>query len=230
MKTARLKLFLLLTLISSAVFAFDEGRFGLSEESTVAARKTLMSVRGTLDDTMRIIEGIIYPNLMSYGVNPRVSLINSDILMSFTASTNNVGTLASSVASKFDENYTYNPYINQLVILESGLKVQMKFIPSNQQPQESHVHYNIPMFEPLFNKRIILIPIMNIAYDSNDTILVRDQEIQEWECLTDADSGVVLSGSTIAEGMRSFVAMGGGILGTCQYISPTNLDLIWKTI
>lgn len=230
MKAARIVI-IFFTTISSAAFSYDEGKFGLNEEATVQARKTLMNARSMIDDAIRMVEGVIYPNLMTYGVDTRVNVTDSNILMNFTSSTTDAGTLGQNIiSSEFAGSYTRNPYVKQLVILESGLRVQFKFASFDDQPEEPFKQYKIPLFEPFLGKRIIIAPILNIKYDNNGKIVVRNQEIDGWECLTDGDSGVVASGATIAEGMRSIVAMGGGILGTCQYISPINLDTLWKNI
>lgn len=230
MKAARIVIIFLI-ISSSAAFAYDEGRFGLNEEATVEARKTLMNARSMIDDALRIVEGVIYPNLMTYGVDTRVDVATSDILMNFVPSGSDAGTLGQSITSSaFEGNYTPNPYAKELVILESGLRIQFKFASIDNQPEDPIKQYKVPLFEPFLSKRIVIAPILNIKYDTNGKIIIRNQEIDGWECITDADSGIVTSGSTIAEGMRSVVAMGGGILGTCQYISTSNLDLIWKTI
>lgn len=230
MKAARIVIIFLVT-TSSAAFAYDEGRFGLNEEATVEARKTLMNARGMIDDAIRIVEGVIYPNLMTYGVDTRITVADSNILMNFVPSGSDAGTLGQNlISSEFGGTYTRNPYAKELVILESGLRIQFQFANFDNQPEDPLKQYKVPLFEPFLGKRIVIAPILNIKYDNNGKIVVRNQEIDGWECLTDADSGIVTSGSTIAEGMRSVVAMGGGILGTCQYISSTNLDTIWKTI
>jgi len=230
MKAARIVIIFLI-MLSSAAFAYDEGRFGLNEEATVEARKTLISARSMIDDALRIVEGIIYPNLITYGIDTRINITDSNILMNFVPSGTDAGTLGANIAvSEFGGSYTRNPHAKQLVILESGLRIQFQFANFDNQPEDPLKQYKVPLFEPFLGKRIILAPILNIKYDNNGKIVVRDQEIDGWECLTDADSGIITSGSTIAEGMRSVVAMGGGILGTCQYVSITNLDSIWKTI
>jgi len=73
-----------------------------------------------------------------------------------------------------------------------------------------------------------LIPIFNITYDSSNKITVKDSEISGWECLTDADGGISNSGVSIAGGMRSVISMGGGVLGSCQYILSSSLDSLWS--
>ncbi|WP_158706840.1 hypothetical protein [Candidatus Phycorickettsia trachydisci] len=229
MKNKLTKILLVSSLLASGMsFAADEGRFGLNEEATVNARKTLTSVRKIVDEAVRIVEGIIYPNLATYNVDTSAG---TGILVDLVGSTaTKTPTLASSLSGQFT-SYTSNPYLARAAILESGLKVQMQFVDSGTGVSNANAGatFNVPIFESFYGKKIILIPIFNVKYSSGK-LTIKDQEINTWECLTDADEGISTSGTTIAAGMRSVVSMGGGILGTCQYLPSTSFSTVWQTI
>jgi len=228
MKNKVTKILLVSSLLASGMsFGADEGRFGLNEEATVNARKTLTSVRKIVDEAVRLVEGIIYPNLATYSVDTSAG---TGILVDLVGSTaTKTPTLSSSLSGQFT-SYTANPYLARAAILESGLKVQLQFVDSGTGVSNANASaFNVPIFESFYGKKIILIPIFNAKYSSGKLTL-KDQEINTWECLTDADEGISTSGTTIAAGMRSVVSMGGGILGTCQYLPSSSFSTVWTTI
>jgi len=231
----KLTLSLLLTsLLASSVFAGDEGAFGLKEEDADMARKTLHSIRSSLDDAMRIVEDVLYPNLQTYSIQTFLPIASTTILMDLIGTTSGKVASNSRVSTTAFTNYKTNPYIARLAIIETGLRVQMKFISSATGVADNiGTTAKVPIFEPFYGKRIVMIPIFNVAYDgttSTSNVTAKDTEISAWECLSDADEGISTSGNTIAEGMRSIVSMAGGDLGSCQFIIATNLDTIWATI
>lgn len=228
--TNKLTKFLLVSslLASSMSFAADEGKFGLNEEATVNARKTLTSIRKIADEAVRLVEGVIYPNLATYNVDTSTG---TGILVDLVGSTaTKTPTLSSSLTGQFT-SYTSNPYLQRAAVLESGLKVQLQFVDSTTGVSNANAGatFQVPIFESFYGKKIVLIPIFNVKYSSGK-LTIKDQEINTWECLTDADDGISTSGTTIAAGMRSVVSMGGGILGTCQYLPSTSFASVWQTI
>jgi len=241
----KLTLSLLLTsLLASSTFAGDEGAFGLREEDADMARKTLHSIKSNLDDAMRKVEDILYPNLQTYSIQTNLSIGSTTILMDLigttsgkvasnsrvSTSTFNVSTTVNGVTTTTN-SYKTNPYIARLAIIETGLRVQLKFVGSATGVADNPgTTAKEPIFEPFYGKRIVMIPIFNVAYDGSGNVTAKDTEISAWECLSDADEGISTSGNTIAEGMRSVVSMAGGDLGSCQFISATNLDAIWAAI
>lgn len=229
MKNKLTKFLLVSSLLASAsAFAADEGKFGLNEEATVNARKTLNSVRKIVDEAVRLVEGIIYPNLATYNVN---TASGTGVLIDLIGSTSGKApTLSSSLTGQFT-SYTSNPYLQRAAILESGLKIQLQFVNSTTGVSNSNAGatFNVPIFESFYGKKILLIPIFNAKYTSNK-LTIKDQDISTWECLTDADDGISTSGTTIAAGMRSVVSMGGGILGTCQYLPSSSFTTVWQDL
>ncbi|AVP87577.1 hypothetical protein phytr_6360 [Candidatus Phycorickettsia trachydisci] len=242
----KLTLSLLLTsLLASSAFAGDEGAFGLREEDADMARKTLHSIRPSLDDAMRKVTDILYPNLQTYSIQTILPIASTTILMDLIGTTSgkvasnsrvstsafNVSTTVSGVTTTTN-TYKTNPYIARLAIIETGLRVQLKFVSASTGVADNPgTTAKVPIFELFFGKRIVMIPIFNVAYDSSgNNVTAKDTEISAWECLSDADEGISTSGTTISEGMRSVVSMGGGDLGSCQFISAANLDTIWAAI
>jgi len=231
----KLTLSLLLTsLLASSVFAGDEGAFGLREEDADMARKTLHSIRPSLDDAMRKVTDILYPNLQTYSIQTILPLASTTILMDLIGTTSGKVASNSRVPTSAYTSYKTNPYIARLAIIETGLRVQLKFVASTTGVADNPgTTAKVPIFEPFYGKRIVMIPIFNVAYDSTSAtanVTAKDTEISAWECLSDADDGVSVSGSTISEGMRSVVSMAGGDLGSCQYVSSATLDTIWAPI
>ncbi len=233
MKNKLTKFLLVSSLLASAsAFAADEGKFGLNEEATVNARKTLTSIRKIADEAVRLVEGVIYPNLATYNVDTSLSTTAGGILVDLVGSTaSKTPTLSSSLTGQFT-SYTSNPYLARAAVLESGLKVQLQFVDSNTGVANSNAGntFQVPIFESFYGKKIVLIPIFNVKYDTNGKVTLKDQEINTWECLTDADDGISTSGTTIAAGMRSVVSMAGGILGTCQYLPSATFTNVWQSI
>lgn len=224
------KFILILLALPSISYAADEGGFGLSEENLNAARKTLMSVKTDLNNAIRFVSDNIYPNLQTYSINTVKSLDNTQIVIDFIGgkSEDDKNTF-SSARSKF-RNYSENPYISSLVVIESGLRIQMKFISNSGVSSRTGTTAKIPIFEPFFGKRILLTPIFNIKYDNSGNITAQDREILAWECISDADELISISGTTIAEGMKSVVSMTGGDLGSCQYLTSSSLNRIWAEV
>lgn len=214
----------------SISYASDEGGFGLSEENLNAARKTLRSVKSDLDEATKFVSDNIYPNLQIYGINTTKSPDNSQIVVDFVGgkSEDDKNTF-SSIRRNF-KNYSENPYISSLVVIESGLRIQMKFVSSSGVNSRTGTTAKVPIFEPFFSRRILLTPIFNIKYDNSGNVTAQDREILAWECLSDADELISMSGTTIAEGMRSVVSMAGGDLGACQYLSASSLNKIWANV
>lgn len=222
-----MKKFFILFIFSSVSYASDEGGFGLSEENLNAARKTLMSVKTDLNNAIQFVSDNIYPNLQTYGIDTTKSLNNTQIVLDFVGSqrSNDKDTF-SSLRSQFTK-YSENPYIASLVVIESGLRLQMQFVSKSGVRSRTGTKAKVPIFEPFFGRRILLTPIFNIESDSNSNITFQDRQILAWECISDADESVSISGITIAEGMKSVVSMAGGELGACQYLSSNNLNRIW---
>ena len=233
MKNNLLKKFLLiLFLVFNFANASDEGGFGLSEEDVNSARKTLSSIRKNIDDAMRKVEDILYPNLQTYDIDTNLLLAQTTIVVDLIGST--VGKTASnsrSIKANYT-NYKDNPYIARLAVIETGLRVQMKFIDSVTGVTDSQVATSgkVPLFEPFYGKRIVMVPIFNVTYDTSGNVTAKDQEITGWECLSDADEAIGSSSTGISEGMRSVVSLAGGRLGSCQYISVANMNTIWASI
>lgn len=228
-----LTLNLILTLlIASNVFAAGEGEFGIGEEETNMARKTLLSIRPSVDDAMRKVEDVLYPNLQTYNIQTILPLASTTILMDFVGSTSGKVASNSRVATSSYSSYKPNPYIARLAIIETGLRIQLKFVASSTGVANNvGTTAKVPMFEPFYDKRIVMVPIFNVAYDSSGVnVIAKDLEITAWECLSDADESISNSGTTISEGMRSIVSMAGGQLGACQFIRSTSLDTIWAAI
>jgi len=223
---------LLISLFALNAFAGGDGEFGIGEEETNMARKTLLSIRPSLDDAMRKVEDVLFPNLQTYSIQTIIALANTTILMDFVGSTSGKVPTNSRTATSAYTTYKSNPYIARLAIIETGLRVQLKFISSTTGVTDNvGTTAKVPIFEPFLGKRIVMVPIFNVAYDSTGVnVTAKDLEITAWECLSDADEGVSNSGTTISEGMRSIVSMAGGNLGACQFISSTNLDTIWASI
>jgi len=219
-------------LIPFSAFAGTEGEFGLGEEQVNMARKTMLSIRPSLDDAMRKVEDILYPNLQTYNIQTVLPLASTTILMDLIGTTSGKVASNSRTATSAYTNYKTNPYIARLAIIETGLRVQLKFISSSTGVADNQgTNAKVPIFEPFYGKRIVMVPIFNVAYDSSNTnVVAKDLEISAWECLSDADDGTSSSGATISEGMRSIVAIGGGNLGACQYVSSATLDTIWASI
>lgn len=224
------KFILIFLALSSLSYADVEGGFGLSEENLNAARKTLRSIRIDLDNAVRFVSNDIYPNLQTYGINTTKSLDNTQIVIDFIGgkSEDDKNTF-SSVKSKF-RNYSENPYISSLVVIESGLRIQMKFVSNSGVSSRSGTTAKIPIFEPFLGRRILLTPIFNIKYDSSGIITAQDREILAWECISDADELISINGTTIAEGMKSIVSLTGGDLGSCQYLTSSSLNRIWTEV
>lgn len=245
MKSKLSKILLLITVLASASFASDEGAFGLREEDADQARKTLKSIRVNLDDAMRKVEDILYSNLQTYSIQTNLPLSSTTILMDFVGYTPGKIPTNSRVAlppgapppgsprpppgsHPPPPAYRPNPYIARLAVIETGLRVQLKFVSATT---GVGILAKVPIFEPFYDKRIVMIPIFNVAYDSSGiNVTTKDTEISAWECLSDADEGISTSGTTISEGMRSVISMAGGDLGACQFISSANLDTIWAFI
>jgi len=214
----------------SISYASDEGGFGLSEENLYAARKTLRSVKSALDSAIKFVSDDIYPNLQTYGINTTKSLDNSQIVIDFVGGkSKDDKNIFSSIRRNF-KNYLKNPYISSLVLTESGLRIQMKFISNSGVSPRTGTRTKVPIFEPFFSRRILLTPIFNIKYDNSGNITAQDPEITAWKCLSDADELISISGTTIAEGMRSVVSMAGGYLGSCQYLTASSLNKIWANV
>lgn len=215
-------------------YGYDEGGFGLSEEQTNMARKTLANVREVIDDSVRRVEKVYYPNIGTYGINTNISSSSSGIiadLIGGTGSTSGMGSgyTSHSVAALYS-SYKTNSYISRMAIIAAGLRIQLKFIDNTTSVTTASLTTKVPMFELFYGRRIVLMPMFNILYDSNGNISTRDLNIRSWECLTDADESIGSSEVGLSEGMRSVVSIGGGVLGTCQYVSVANMDNIWVTI
>lgn len=223
---------LLTSLFAFTAFAGGDGEFGIGEEDTNMARKTLLSIRPSLDDAIRKVEDVLYPNLQTYSIQTILPLASTTILMDFVGSTSGKVASNSRIATSAYTSYKPNPYIARLAVIETGLRIQMKFISSSIGIVDNiGTTAKVPIFEPFFGKRIVMVPIFNVAYDSSGVnVTAKDLEISAWECLSDADESVSTSGTTISEGMRSIVSMAGGNLGACQFISAANLDTIWANI
>ncbi len=222
---------LLLLIFAFNTFAAGEGEFGIGEEETNMARKTLLSIRPSLDDAMRKVEDVLYPNLQTYSIQTNLALASTTILMDFVGSTSGKVASNSRMATSSYTTYKPNPYIARLAIIETGLRIQMRFISSGTGVSaNTGTTTKVPIFEQFFGKRIVMVPIFNVAYDSSGNVTAKDLEITAWECLSDADEAISNSGTTISEGMRSIVSMAGGNLGACQFITATNLDTIWAAI
>jgi len=231
MKNKLVKALLLKALLASSSFASDGGSFGLTEEATSAARKTLVGISKVTDSAIRLVEKVIYPNLHTYNIN---TSSGTNILVDLIGSTTNTSPTLSTEALGYDSaSFTSNPYIARAAIIESGLKIQIQITASGVANEGQSTTFNIPIFEPLLSKKIMLIPIFNVKYDSSGNITIKDQEISGWECLTNADDGISNSGVTIAPGMKSIVSMGAGALGTCQFLPSANwsgTNSIWQNI
>lgn len=226
-----LTLNLLLLICVFNTFAAGEGEFGIGEEETNMARKTLLSIRPSLDDAIRKVEDVLYPNLQTYSIQTNLALASTTILMDFVGSTSGKVASNSRMATSSYTTYKPNPYIARLAIIETGLRIQMRFISSNTGVNaNTGTTTKVPIFEQFFGKRIVMVPIFNVAYDSSGNVTAKDLEITAWECLSDADEGISNSGTIISEGMRSIVSMAGGNLGACQFITAANLDTIWAAI
>jgi len=251
MKNKVTLILLLTSFLTSNVFAGDEEAFGLREEDVDMARKTLLNIRNNLDDAMRKVEDELYPNLQTYSIQTNIPLTNTTILMDFIGYTPGKIPTNSRIsippgapppgapppppgAPPPPPAYRPNPYIARLAVIETGLRVQLKFVTSTTGVADNPVTTGkVPIFEPFYGKRIIMIPIFNVAYDSTSAtanVTAKDSEISTWECLSDADEGISTSGTTIAEGMRSIVSIAGGNLGSCQYVSSATLDTVWAPI
>ncbi|AVP87576.1 hypothetical protein phytr_6350 [Candidatus Phycorickettsia trachydisci] len=241
--------FLVFTFVLSLNTSFsDEGEFGLREEEANMAHKTLQSIRTNLDDAMRKVEDALYPNLQTYSIQTNLPISSTTILVDFIGYTPGKIPTNSRIslppgapppgapppppgAPPPPPAYRPNPYIARLAVIETGLHVQLKFVSAITGVNDNPVTTaKLPIFEPFYGKRIVMIPIFNVVYDSAGNVTTKDTEISTWECLSDADEGISTSGTTIAEGMRSVVSMGGGNLGACQFISSSNLDTIWANI
>lgn len=215
-------------------YGYDEGGFGLSEEQTNMARKTLANIREVIDDAVRRVEKVYYPNIGTYGIKTTTSSSSAGIvadLIGGTGSTSGMGSgyTAHSISSLYS-SYKANSYIARMAIINSGLRVQLKFIESTTSVTTANLTTKVPMFELFYGRRVVLMPMFNILYDSNGNISTRDLNISSWECLTDADESIGSGEAGLSEGMRSVVSIGGGVLGTCQYVSVSNMDNIWVTI
>jgi len=215
---------------STISYASDEGGFGLSEENLNAARKTLGSVRSSLDSAIRFVSDNIYPNLQTYGINTTKSSGDSQILVDFIGGKGEDDKNTFSSIKVIFKNYSENPYIASLVVIESGLRIQMKFLSNSGMRSSTATKAKAPIFEPFFGRRILLTPIFNIKYNSSGNITARDSEILAWECLSDADELISISGTTISEGMKSVVSLAGGDLGSCQYLTADSLNRIWANV
>ncbi|AVP87573.1 hypothetical protein phytr_6320 [Candidatus Phycorickettsia trachydisci] len=215
-------------------YAYDEGGFGLSEEQTNMARKTLANIREVIDDAVRRVEKIYYPNIGTYGIKTNVSSSASGIVVDLiggTGSTSGMGSgyTAHSISGLYT-SYKANSYVARMAIIASGLRIQLRFIENTTSVTTGNLTTKVPMFELFYNRRVVLMPMFNISYDSSGNIVTRDLNISAWECLTDADESIGSGEAGLSEGMRSVVSIGGGVLGTCQYVSVANMDNIWVTI
>ncbi|AVP87582.1 hypothetical protein phytr_6410 [Candidatus Phycorickettsia trachydisci] len=195
-----------------------------------AARKTLRSVKSDLDSAIRFVSDSIYPNLQTYGINTTKSSDNSLIVVDFVGGKSEDDKNSFSSIRRTFKNYLENPYISSLVVIESGLRIQMKFVSNNGVSSSTGTKAKVPIFEPFFGRRILLTPIFNIKYDNSGNVTAQDREIIAWECLSDADELISMSGTTIAEGMRSVVSIAGGELGSCQYLTASSLNRIWANV
>jgi len=215
-------------------YAYDEGGFGLSEEQTNMARKTLANIREVIDDAVRRVEKVYYPNIGTYGIKTNTSSSSSGIVVDLIGGTGSTGGMGSGYSSHsistLYTSYKANSYIARMAIIAAGLRVQLKFINNTTSVTTANLTTKVPMFELFYNRRIVLMPMFNISYDSNGDIVARDLNIGSWEYLTDADESIGSGEAGLSEGMRSVVSIGGGVLGTCQYVSVANMDNIWVTI
>lgn len=224
MKTKIIKTLFLTSILAARALAADEGGFGLNQESLATAQKTLRGIRVQLDAAIKIIENTIYPNLATYGIDTQSTTPTT--LIDFMSLS---GSLAKSLSGSFGSStFTQNPYFSTLQIIDAHLYIRAQFSSSNIIDSKSGSSSTVPIFEPFLGKRIILVPMFNISYDSNNKIIIKDQEISGWECLTDADDGIINSGASIAAGMRSVVSIAGGVLGSCQYVLASSLDALWS--
>jgi len=215
-------------------YGYDEGGFGLSEEQTNMARQTLANMREIIDDAVRRVSKIFYPNIGTYGIKTNVSLSSAGIVEDLIGGAGSTSGMGSGYAyrsiSGLYSSYKSNLYIARMAIINAGLRIQLRFIENTTSVTAANLTTKVPMFELFYNRRIILMPMFNISYDSNGNIVARDLNISSWECLTDADESIGSAEAGLLEGMKSVISIGGGVLGTCQYVSVANMDNIWANI
>lgn len=220
----------ILCLIFGQCFASQDEGYGISEIDINLARVTGKNILNHLTYAIKVVENDIYPNLSNYSRNVKTaSTTIYAYLINTSGNTSTFTNWITSVTSTNSGSYTKNPYIAKLAIVDYGLKIQMQFVSTNITSPGIGTNAKIPVFESFLGRRIMLVPIFNATY-LGTMLTSKDKTISSWTCLTDADETVVSSTNGISEGTLSVLAVAGGILGSCQYISAATMNTIWIAI
>lgn len=219
----------LFTILNVCFGAQDDG-YGISEVAINLARITGKNVLNHLSYAIKVVENDIYPYLSSYGKNVKTASTSIyAYLINTSGNTSTFNSWITTVTNTNSGSYIKNPYIAKLAIVDYGLKIEMQFTNSNITSLGIGTSAKIPVFEPLLGRRIMLVPIFNATYLSL-ILTSKDKAISSWTCLTDVDETIASSANNISEGTLSVLAVAGGVLGSCQYISSATMNTIWINI